>query len=222
MIRKLLVLTTMLSCAGGAWAAGGHHAVDDAAILEPGQCEFEAWATHTSNVHAWVHAGASCRVGPVELGVASEYAKPRDAGSETAWGLQAKWAHEVAPGVSLGLSVSPAWAAHVQPRFAGTSVAGLATWKPSDPWALHLNLGRDFLHKADDESRYGAAAEWSGLAGWTFLAERFKEAQTHFVRAGARWAFAEQWSTDLSYAYKLAGPRASSWTLGLTYLLDRK
>jgi len=26
-----------------AWAAGGHHAVDDATILDPGACEFETW-----------------------------------------------------------------------------------------------------------------------------------------------------------------------------------
>ncbi len=221
-LTRAVLWGCLLAADGPASAAGGHHAVDDAAILGPGACELESWFTHTRNVHGWLHAGAACRVGPIELGVGSEYVRPRDAGSETAWGVQGKWAQEVGAGLSLGLSLTPVWGAHMQPRFLGTTVSGLATWAAAEQWALHLNLGRDYLHRAEDESRYGVAAEWSGSAGWSLVAGRFKEARTHYLRAGARWAFAEQWSTDLSYAYRLAGPRVSNWTLGVTYLLERR
>ncbi|WP_145897282.1 hypothetical protein [Caenimonas sedimenti] len=204
------------------FAAGGHHAVDDAAILEPGQCELEGWFTRARGGERVFHAGAGCRVGPLELGVAGEHARPRGAGSESAWGLQAKWAQEVAKGFSVGLALSPVWAAHARPRYQGATLAGLATWVAHENVALHLNAGRDFVHRGDDENRYGVSAEWTGISGWSLVAERYKESQTHFARVGARWLAGENWSVDLSRAHRLTGPGVSNWTLGATWLLERK
>ena len=38
------LLPALALAAAGARAAGGHHAVDDAVMIEPGLCEFETWA----------------------------------------------------------------------------------------------------------------------------------------------------------------------------------
>ncbi|MDB5847914.1 MAG: hypothetical protein JWP29_1666, partial [Rhodoferax sp.] len=42
-LKASLVLLGGLAAGAGALAAGGHHAVDDAAILDAGQCELESW-----------------------------------------------------------------------------------------------------------------------------------------------------------------------------------
>jgi hypothetical protein len=214
-------LGALLLAAGSAWAAGGHHAVDDAEILEPQQCELEGWFSRARGGERGLHAGANCRVGPVELGVASEYA--RFAGeSASAWGLEAKWATEVAPGLSLGAKVGPAWAAHVRPRYQCVSASALATWKARDNVALHANLGRDFVHRGEDQGRYGAAVEWAPAPAWSLMAERYKEEGTHFVRGGVRFLGGEDWSVDLSRSHRLSGPATSAWTLGGTWSFDRK
>lgn len=219
--RHAALFTLLVSAAGLAWSAGGHHAVDDAAILEPGQCEIEGWFSRAHGGERLLHAGAGCRVGPVELGAAGEYARA-DGSSQTGWGLEAKWATEVTEGFSLGVKAGPGWAAHVRPRYQGVSVSGLATWEARENLALHFNLGRDFVHQGDDQSRYGAAVEWSPVKNWSLVGERYKEEGTHFARAGVRWLGGEDWSVDLSRAQRLSGPGASAWTLGATFVLDRK
>lgn len=216
---KKLAAMLLLGAACGAFAAGGHHAVDDAAILEPGQCELESWFGRARG-EKLLHAGGACRVGPVELGAAAEYGRLAGAGSQTGWGLQAKWAHELGDGFSIGASLTPGWQAHVRPRYQATTVAALATWAPGEALALHLNLGRDLVHSGPDLHRSGMAIEWTPRTGWTLLAERYLEEQTHFARAGLRWTVGGGWSVDLSRTQSLRGPNPSMWTLGLTWLLD--
>jgi hypothetical protein len=42
------------------------------------------------------------------------------------------------------------------------------------------------------------------------------------IRAGARWAATENFTVDLSRAHSLRGPVPSNWTLGATWLIDRR
>lgn len=215
-----LALAATLLAGGAAWAAGGHHAVDDAAILEPGNCKLESWFSRAHGGERLLHAGGGCRVGPVELNAAGEYARA-DGSSETGSGLQAKWATELAPGFSAGLSLAANWQAHVRPRYQGSTLAALFTWAVGDDLAMHLNLGRDFVQSDRDETRGGVSLEWAARPGWSLVAERYREAGTHFVRAGARWAVTEGWSVDLSRAQRLSGPAASNWTFGAIWQFER-
>ena len=214
-------LAAGLAASGAAHGAGGHHGVDDAAILEPGTCELEGWFTRAGAGERLFHAGVGCRVGPVELGAAAERARD-PAGHATGYGLQVKWAAELAPGVSAGLSLSPGWQARVRPRYQGSTLAALLTWTVTEDVALHANLGRDLVHGGADLPRSGVAVEWSPRSDWFLMAERYAEQQTHFVRAGLRWIVAEDWTVDLSRAHRLRGPGASNWTLGATWLIDRR
>ena len=214
-------LAAGLLASGTAYGAGGHHGVDDAAILEPGTCELEGWFTRAGAGERLLHAGLGCRVGPVELGAAAERARD-PAGHATGYGLQVKWAKEVSPGLSAGVSLSSGWQAHVRPRYQGSTVSGLVTWSARENLALHANLGRDLLHGAPDEKRYGAAVEWLPATGWSLMAERYFESATHFVRAGVRWAVAENVTLDLSRAHSLRGAGSSNWTFGATWLIDRR
>jgi hypothetical protein len=206
-----------MSLPSGARAAGGHHGVDDAAILEPRTCEAEGWVARARGRQHLLHAGAGCRIGPVELGLFSEYAR-QDGASEAGHGVQAKWATEWLPGFSVGLSLSSGWQAHVRPRYGATTLAALATWAPREDLALHLNLGRDFVRGDRDANRSGASVEWIPREGWSLSAERYVEQGTHYARAGLRRMPAEEWVFDVSRAQRLRGPGASSWTMGVTRL----
>jgi hypothetical protein len=218
-LARALALSFGLA-AGAAWGAGGHHSLDDAAILEPDTCEAESWLVRSRAGPRSLHAGGACRVGPVELGAAAEHA--RDGGaSETAYAVQAKWATEIAPGFNAGLSLASGWLTHVRPLYRTTSFVALATWTPRDEVALHLNAGRDFLKGDGDEKRAGVSLEWAPRKDWSLTAERYLEQRTHFIRAGLRWAASEDWTFDASRAHRLGGPGSSAWTIGMTRRIAR-
>lgn len=218
LLRSILSSSVLLG-ALPAWAAGGHHAVDDAAILERGACEVEAWASRSRDRERALHAGANCGMGPVELGAAADYVRPLGP-SETAWGLEVKWATAVTDAFAVGAKLGVSTAAHRRPRHQGIAALALASWQLGEDLALHVNAGRDFAHRAADSSRYGAAVEWQAAPGWSLVGERYKEEDTQFVRAAVRWLPAARWSVDLSRAQRLSGPGASAWTLGASYAFE--
>jgi hypothetical protein len=219
-LRPWLAAGAFAAC-GMAHAAGGHHAVDDAAIGEPGDCKVETWFSRASGGDRLLHAGTGCVIGPVELSVAGERARGDGQGATT-WSAQAKWATEVAPGFSVGAAAVPAWQPGASPRFQGTTLTALGTWRARDDISLHLNFGRNFVRDGQSGNRGGIAAEWAPAPGWQLLAERFFEQDVHFARVGARWAFTEGWSVDISRAQHLKGDGVSFWTVGATWQFQRR
>ncbi len=210
---------SLLACTG-AIAAGGHHAVDDAALLDTGSCELDSWFTRAASGGRLLHAAAACRVGPAELGLAAERAQ-QPTGDSSVYGAQLKWARDWGGDFSAGLSLSPFWQTQVRPRHRGTTVTALFTWAAFDGVALHANLGRDFMRGSPNLGRSGVALEWTPRPGWSLVAERHLEQETHFARAGLRWAVADNWRIDLSRARRLHGSGVSNWTLGTTWLVGR-
>jgi hypothetical protein len=201
---------------GTATAAGGHFAVDDAVLLEPGHCGPETWWTHGQGSQDLLHGGMNCRVGPVELGGAVEHSRGPD-GSETERNLEIKWARQVAERLSVGVDLQPTWQPHTQPRPDVTRAVLLATWRLREELALHLNLGRDFVPGGPDLARQGVALEWQPAKAWTVIADRYLDQGTNFLRTGVRWIGGDAWSLDLSRAQRLSGPAGSNWTLGFNY-----
>jgi len=202
-----------------AHAAGGHHAVDDAATLEAGACKVEGWSSRNRGDIRTLHAGTGCGVGPVELSIGFD--RVREGGeSVRPYGLQLKWAHEVSKGLSLGLSVAPGWQGRTSPRYQGTAVTGLATWQAGESVRLHANLGRNLAHRGEDETRGGLSADWTFLPEWQVMAERYRVDGGHFARAGLRWMPAKGWVIDASRAHHLRGEGSSGWTLGFTREFD--
>jgi hypothetical protein len=201
--------------AGIALGAGGHHDVDDANILAPGECSQETWVVSAGGGNNRVHAGANCRVGPVELGLAAEHIRAPGEPSATYWAPEVKWAHDLGTSFSVGFDLQPILLSNASPHYQGVSAYAIASWSPRPDLAFHANLGNDFQHGAPDEPRGGFALEWTPTQRWSFVAERFLEQGSHSFRAGARWLGGQHWSVDLSHAWRIAGPRPSRWTLGL-------
>lgn len=209
--------------AGCAMAAGGHHAMDDAAILEEGRCKVEGWFERSGAPARLLHVGVGCRVGPVEVVASSEYERQRGSGpgSQTGHALQAKWATEIAGGFSAGWSVAPQWQARARPRWQATTGIALLMWEATEAVTFHGNIGRDFIRNDADQDRGGLGVDWEFRQGWKLMAERYRQDAGHFARAGLRWEPARDWTVDVSRARRLRGAGDSSWTLGLTREFDR-
>lgn len=209
-------------CAGmPAHAAGGHHAVDDAALLDPGQCQLETWWGHDiGGARTLLHAGPGCRVGAVEVGLSVDHLRQIGSGSTSITGAQVKWARPVVDGWSAGIVLAVA-AQDRSPRALGSTAIVPITWQTTETLLTHVNLGRDFRHGQPDTNRAGLALEWSPLSAWSLVAERFREGGANFWRAGARWALTPSTSIDLSRARGLGNAAPAGWTLGLTWVVDR-
>ena len=214
-----LMVGSLLSLS--AQAAGGHHAVEDANILESGQCSLETWAERqTGGDRRLVHAGPSCRVGPVELGLNLEREKFRDVDGKTLLGPQVKWAYsltdELGIGVVAGASFSTASASYV-----ASSVVVPLTWRVTPSLAAHANYGRDLVRHGPDLPRGGLALEWSPTETRSFIGERFVQARAHSARLGARWTVTPGLSLDISRA-RTQGAAGPGWvTVGLNWELER-
>jgi len=229
--RHLRATAALLGLAlNEAHAAGGHHAVDDAAILEPGQCEVETWFDRErGGGRTLLHVGPACRLGPVELGLNMDRARSAtnsgnagNAGNDTTVtaGPQVKWVTPVTESLSVGVVLAAGWQ-DSSPRFVGSTVVLPLTWQPTQSLAVHVNLGRDFRQHAKDMSRAGAALEWAATPQWSMVAERFREGQAHFWRVGARYVVSDTLSLDLSQARGLAGAAPAWWTVGFNWAFQR-
>lgn len=204
-----------------AQAAGGHHAVDDAAMLEPGQCQVETWVDRErGGGRSLVHLGPACRVGPVELSANLDRMHLDGNRTPLAAGPQLKWATQLSETLSVGAVVAATWQ-DARPRWAGRAVLVPVTWQPSPSLAVHLNLGRDFRRNEPSFNRSGAALEWTATPQWSLVAERFRESEAHFWRLGARYTLNDNLSLDLSRARGLGHSAPVWWTMGLNWLFVR-
>ena len=210
-----------IAVARPALAAGGHHEVDDAVILDPRQCQVETWADwETGGDRELLHLGPGCRVGPVELTLNIDRTRAPGAPSATVLGPQLKWARSIGERTSVGVVLSASWQDQGPDFVGGVAVVPL-TWRADDALLVHINVGRDFRRGEPNPARAGAALEWSPSTAWSFVAERFREGKENLWRAGGRWTIGPSLSIDLSRASGNRESLPASWTLGLTWVLER-
>lgn len=198
-------------------AAGGHHAVDDASIADPGQCGLEVWGEHSQD-HRLQHAGGTCRASAIELGLNLDRNVTPGEAAVRSLGLQLKGAGELQPGLSVGATWTATWQSGL-PRFAGHTALLLLTWQPRGDLVLHANLGREFPNQATALTRHGVALEWQITPHGQALAERWTDALGTQQRLGLRYALSERLTVDLSRARGDHGTHPVWWTLGLNWAL---
>ncbi|WP_155831716.1 hypothetical protein [Hylemonella gracilis] len=243
-VRRGMLLVGMAVLASSAQAAGGHHAVDDATILAPRACVADAWVGDSATT--LLHLGASCGVGPVEVGLSAEHERSlnsdSDYPSQTGLGLGLKWAHAVDPEVGLGLSYELGLDARpFPPEYALSSFNGLFTWTPSwsarREYALHLNIGTDIVDGRngggdEDYSRWGVALEWTpdgarlpammtDMGQWSFIGERFRRFEADYLRLGLRIGVGRNGNIDISRQQGVSGTdEGGRWFFGVTMPLE--
>lgn len=214
------LLTTLLMAVSPADAAGGHHAVDDASLLDPGQCQLETWGTRAQDgSRSSAHLGPGCRIGPMELGLNLDRAHA--AGTDTEVGPQLKWAAPLNDDLSLGILAASAQSVHSPASARSRSLILLATWQLRDGIRVHANAGRDVWPHAQGASHAGASVEWQAAPAYSFVAERWRQAGGNAWRGGARASLGEAVNVDISRASSLRHNAPSDWTVGLTWVFAR-
>ncbi|WP_431265025.1 hypothetical protein ACQ859_06160 [Roseateles chitinivorans] len=215
----LPVLLTGLLLPVHAIAAGGHHAVDDAAIVDPGQCNLELWAERsTLDRRQLQHAGVGCHLSGVEAGINVDRNTAQAVPSLHMRGMQLKWATALQPELAVGLVAALGWQDQT-PR-SQQSLLLPVTWTPREDLAFHLNLGRSWLKGADDRTQRGIAAEWQMTPDWQGLAEYFHDGQRPLKRLGLRRTLGTSLTLDLSFARATAAahaPKEGWWTIGTNW-----
>lgn len=139
-IKRCLPLAGFLAALSvvslSAHAAGGHHAVDDAAMLDVGKCKLEGRVEReTGGARSLYHLGAGCRVGPVEPGLNIDGEKQAISDAATRFGPQIKWAYALNKALSIGAAAS-----RIAEEFASRSSQALA-WRHSRARGAGHQLG---------------------------------------------------------------------------------
>ncbi len=220
-LARLLRATSALALATltlPALAAGGHHAIDDAALLDPGHCKLESWAGRSGpGALGLLHGAAGCRLGPIEWSLGADQAR-EDGTRQRIVGAQLKWATALTPWLSGGLAVAPAWTPTARPRERSVLVNGLLTGTWGDDLRWHANLGRSQSDPGNTRAwRGGLSLDWTFRPDWQVMTERYREDGSDFLRAGLRWQAPPGWTLDASQAWRLRGDGRSTATLGLTF-----
>ncbi|VTU36037.1 hypothetical protein H6CHR_04599 [Variovorax sp. PBL-H6] len=216
--------TVSLCLAATSAQAGGHFDVDDAGMLDPGQCQYEFWGTRVRSEHSTVwHLGPACRVGPVELGLnIDRISVPGD--TVHVLGPQLKWTF-------FGTTPEARWSAAVsmgyisqQPRRGGRDGGQFVvpvTWRATESLMVHANLGADWATGSGARTgRGGLAGEWALNDTVSLIAERNRASGLWTSRFGARVSITPLISIDLSAAR--TGPSGvRSFSVGLNHEFGR-
>ncbi len=199
---------------GDGRAVGGHFAVDDAALLDPGQCQVEAWLERDPGARTLSHVGPACRVGAVELAVNADHF--RDDVSSTLVGPQIKWARAIDERTSVGAVALAGWSGRTA-RAATTGAYAIVTVRFAERVLLHVNGGRDWFAAKSPTSRAGVALEWQAAPDWSLIGERFRQIGLTASRIGVRWQASRAVSIDLSRAGGTGTALDPWWTLGANW-----
>ena len=220
-VRLLGLFAGLGAVSLSAHAAGGHHAVDDAAVLDAGKCKLEGWVEReTGGSRTLLHLGTGCRVGPVELGLNLDREKQSGSDAATSFGPQIKWAYPLSEVLSIGAVGSVKFNSQA-PHYASSTLVIPLTWRATETLSAHANYGRNFLRGGVGQPRGGVSLEWAPISSLSLVAERFREAANNSTRLGARYAVTPDVKLDISHARSLHAGGVSWWTAGLVWEFDR-
>ena len=219
-LARAIALVAVSSATTGQ-AAGGHFAVDDATILEPGMCQLEVWRDSADQIGSLWHVDPACRVGPVELAVNVDLLRVRERPSQTAFGPQVKWAGAIDDRINVGLVASATWRV-ATPQYVGATLYAPLTAQLSESLRAHFNVGRDWLRDGASFAHAGVALEWQALPAWAVIVERFRQAGGDFARVGAHWQASEAIGFDLSRTRGLGAAAASGRSVSPGRSLPRR
>lgn len=202
--------------------AGGHFEVDDAGTLDVGQCQVELWGSHAqrSDVNL-LHAGPSCGVGVVELGLNAD-ALRNDLRADLL-GPQVKWTFwGRGDGAPLSAAVSAGAQKDVRGggRWGGQGLLAL-TWQAAGALAFNANLGADWAPGDGARTwRGGLQAQWMVRPDLALIAERNRSFSQWGTRVGLSWQLAARTSIDASVARLGLGAGETVYTVGLNQVFD--
>ncbi len=198
--RTFALCSAAYLLAGNSLAAG-HLDVDNATIMDPGQCQYETWYGRAGlqDTADW-HLGPACRVGPVELHFnIDRYSAQGQHG--VLLGPQVKWiwfgGGENAA-LSGAVSVGVSWDRTYRSK-PGRQILFPFTWRALDSMQISANLGEDWSPLVGERTdRRGLGGEWAINPEVSLLAERNLSVGAWTSRAGLRYNFTPRVSVDLT------------------------
>lgn len=216
----LFLVVSWLASMAAARAAGGHFDVDDAAVLQPGRCQYEVWVTRTLVASTTLlHGGSACRVGPVELGLSDDRVSTAT-DMHNLFGSQLKWAANTLDGK---LGVGLVWIVGRDLTAGGRPAHTLFvpfTWAAAETLAFNVNLGADRDPDHVRTRRLGLSGEWIAHKQLTVVAERLTYGGAWTSRLGARWSVGGATSVDLSAA-RIGAAATHGYSIGLNHEFAR-
>ncbi|WP_426337606.1 hypothetical protein ACN9MY_15460 [Pseudoduganella sp. R-31] len=201
----LLAAAALLSTT--AWA-GRPLATDDATILEPGDCQVEAWHQQSGGLHEW-WAMPACRVGGWELAAGKGQSRNAALQAKTVLrGLQTN-------GWGLGLAIATQ---HGMTRQHTVNVP-LTISFAGDALLLHLNAGWMRPYAAPGRATWSVGGEYALAPRWSASLESYGSHHRPPTRqAGLRYALVEgRLDLDASVAKTPGAPHQLA--LGVTWAL---
>jgi len=207
--KRRILLAAGALLALPAWA-GRPLATDDAAILDPHDCQVEAWHQHTGSLREW-WAMPACRVGDWELGAGK--------GQASASVLQAKTMlrnpGETGDGWALALTI----ASQQGPVRQQTLNLPLTIALLDQAVLFHLNAGWMRPHGAATRNTWSAGAEYAFAQRWSASLESYGSRNLAPTRqVGIRYTLiANRLDLDASVA-KTSGARPQL-AFGMTWAL---
>lgn len=216
---SLAICFVLFSCNA---IAGGHFDVDDAATLDPGQCQYELWNTRsTGTTKNFLHLGPACRVGPVEAGL--NYDRFSDAqGRFNLLGPQIKWMFlgSSESFLSAAVSVSASGDTSRSGKWSREIVFPVSVMIKKD-LLIHANAGYDWaVFSGTRTGRLGAQVEWAMNDSFSLIAERNRAFDSLTNRVGVRYNLTPLISIDASAAHS-NGPLKNTFVIGINHEFSR-
>ncbi|MDB5816989.1 MAG: hypothetical protein JWQ11_629 [Rhizobacter sp.] len=196
-------------------AVGGQFAVDDAYILDPGQCQIETWTDRqVAAAGRLTHFGPSCRVGPVELGLNIDRSTGAGAGATTFTGAQAKWTLPLTTQLTSAFVTAVAFDA-THGGSTTTTVYAPLSFQTGAHVTLHANLGFDLLQGSPSTQHSGVAIDWTPGRDMVFTIERYRQYGIDSARVGVHYDFTKWLAVQATRTRPMSAGVPGEWTLGL-------
>jgi len=207
--KRSTLLAAGALLAAPAWA-GRPLATDDAAILEPSDCQVEAWHQHTGSLREW-WAMPACRVGDWELAAGK--------GQGRASIVQAKTILHRSGNATDGWALGLAVASQQGPIRQQTVNLPLTMSFAQQAFLLHLNAGWMRPHGAATRGTWSIGGEYAFARRWGLSLESYGSRHLHPTRQlGLRYTLLEnRLDLDTSVA-ETAGSRPQL-AFGMTWAL---
>lgn len=215
------ILLAALLAAGPAFASGGAHVVDDAAVETPGTCHLESWVTLSSGGGGLLNSAPACtrKAWPnLELGgfVAHGWTKGAD---DTLIGLSPKLVlRSEDRGIGIGIATSVGYGVD-RGRFDTASFIVPVTIPAGETLRFNLNAGWQWTRAGHRHDMFvGGQAEIALRKSLNLMVETFaRDEGKSGGQAGLRWTVARgAVDLDLIGGRYVDGSTRSAVTFGVT------
>lgn len=220
-LGRMAPLALSLGLAEGAWAAGGAHVIDDAAVEAAGVCHLEAWITRLGPGRGVASASPACtpHAWPqVELGVGLAHLEDEEDATTVGPAIKLNL-RPVEHGLGVSLAAAGAWNVR-SGRLETAGVTAPLTLQAGERLRFNLNGGWLYARGGDHQHMAfaGAQVEVQVFSTVTVMAEAFgRDRGLPGAQVGLRWTRRQgDLDLDLLVGRRVDGVAHTAVTVGLT------